>query len=41
MHSEIHYGEFQWLVSVEWWSCNRGASCVVEYNMGMLRDWYL
>ena len=27
------------LVSVERWSCSRGASCVVEYTMGRLRDW--
>ena len=25
------------LVSVERWSCSRGASCVVEYTMGRLR----
>ena len=35
----IHYGEG--LVSVERWSFNRGASCVVEYTMGRLRDWSL
>ena len=23
----IHYGEVEGLVSVEWWSCSRGASC--------------
>ena len=27
--------------SLERWSCNRGASCVVEYTMGRLRDWSL
>ena len=25
----IHYGEVEGLVSVERWSCSRGASCVV------------
>ena len=29
------------LVSVERGSCSRGASCVVEYTMGKLRDWSL
>ena len=33
----IHYVEG--LVSVERWSRNRGASCVVEYTM--LSDWSL
>ena len=34
-----HYGEVERrLVSVERWSCNRGASCVVEHTMGRLRD---
>ena len=28
------------LVSVERWSCIRGASCVV-YTMGRFRDWSL
>ena len=28
----IHYGEVEGLVSVERWSCSRGASCVVEYT---------
>ena len=37
----IPYGEAEGLVSVERWSCNRGASCVVEYPMGRLRDWSL
>ena len=37
----IHYGEVEGLVSVERWSCSRGASCVVEYTMGKLRDWPL
>ena len=31
----------EWLVSVERLSCSRGASCVVEYTMGRLRDWSL
>ena len=26
----VHYGEVEGLVSVERWSCSRGASCVVE-----------
>ena len=26
----IHYREVEGLVSVERWSCSRGASCVVE-----------
>ena len=30
----IHHGEAEGLVSVERWSCSRGASCVVEYTMG-------
>ena len=34
----IHYGEAEGLVSVERWSCSRGASCVVEYIMGGLTD---
>ena len=37
----VHYGEVEGLVSVERWSCNRGASYVVEYTMGRLRDWSL
>ena len=37
----VHYGEFEGLVSVERWSCSRGASCVVEYTMGRLMDWSL
>ena len=37
----IHCGEVEGLVSVERWSCNRGASCLVEYTMGRLRDWSL
>ena len=35
----VHYGEVEGLVSVERWSCSRGASCVVEYTMERLRDW--
>ena len=27
----IHYGEVEGLVSVERWSCNGGASCVVVF----------
>ena len=34
MGGVIHYGEVEVLVSLERWSCNRGASCVVEYTMG-------
>ena len=34
----IHYGETEGPVSVERWSHSRGASCVVEYTMGGLRD---
>ena len=34
-------GEVKGLVSVERWSCNRGASCVVEYAVGRSRDWSL
>ena len=41
MCDEIHYGEFEGLVSVERWPCCRGASCVVKYTMGSLRDWSL
>ena len=26
------YGEVEGVVSVERWSCSRGASCVVEYT---------
>ena len=33
--------EVEELVSVERWSCSRGASCVVEYTIGRLRDWSL
>ena len=33
----IHYGEVEGLVSVERWSCSKGASCTVEYAMGRLR----
>ena len=35
----VHYGEVEGLVSVERWSCSRGASCVVEYTKRRLRDW--
>ena len=27
----VHYGEVEGLVSVERWSCSRGASCVAEF----------
>ena len=37
----VHYGEAEGLVSIERWSCSRGASCVLEYTMGRLRDWSL
>ena len=37
----VHYGEVEGLVSVERWSCSRGASCVVEYTMARLRGWSL
>ena len=37
----IHYGEIVGPVSVERWSCSKGASCVVECTMGRLRDWSL
>ena len=33
----MHYGEVEGLVSLERWSCSRGASCVVEYTVGRLR----
>ena len=29
----VHYGEVERLVSVERWSCSRGASCVVEHTL--------
>ena len=37
----IHYGEIIGLVSVERWSYNRGASCVVKYTIERLRYWSL
>ena len=37
----IPYGEVVGLVSVERWSCSRGASCGMEYPMGRLWDWSL
>ena len=40
MCGEVHYGEVKELVFVERWSCSRGASCVVEYTMGRLRNWF-
>ena len=33
----VHYGECEGLVSVERWSCSRGASCVVDYILVRLR----
>ena len=39
--SGILYGEVEGLVFVERWSCSRGASCVVKYTVGRLRDWSL
>ena len=39
--TRILYVEIEGLFSVERWSCSRGASCVVEYTMGRLRDWSL
>ena len=41
MCGEVHSMEVEGLVSVERWPCSRGASCVVEYTMGKLRDWSL
>ena len=37
----LHYREVEGLVSVERWCCSRGASCVVDYTTGRLRDWSL
>ena len=37
----IRCGEVKGLVSIERWSCSRGASCVVEYTVGRSRDWSL
>ena len=37
----IHYGKVERLVSVERGSCSRSASCVVEYTMGRLSNWFL
>ena len=37
----MQYRKVEGLVSVERWSCNRGASCVVVYTIGRLRDWSL
>ena len=41
MFDEIHYVEVEGLVSIERWSCNRSASCLVECTMWKLRDWSL
>ena len=32
----VHYGEIEGLVSVERWSCSRGASCVMGTLWGDL-----
>ena len=37
----VQDGEVEGLVSIERCSCKRGASCVMEYRMGRLRDWSL
>ena len=37
----VQYGEVEGLVSVERWTCSRGASCVVDYTLDRLRDWSL
>ena len=37
----MHYGEVEGLVSLERWSCSRGAPCVMECIMGRWRDWSL
>ena len=34
MCGRVHSWEVEELVSLERWSCSRGASCVVEYTMG-------
>ena len=39
MYNGIHYEEVEGLVSIDRWSCNRGASCITEYTMRRLRDW--
>ena len=31
----------EWFIYKHVLSCSRGASCVVEYTMGRLRDWSL
>ena len=36
MFGGVHYGEVEGVVSVERWSCSRGASCVVEYTITRL-----
>ena len=36
----VHYGEAEGLVSVERWSCSRGASCVVEYLLRQVLHYY-
>ena len=41
MYGRVHYREVEGLVSVERWSCSRGALRMVEYTMGSLRDWSL
>ena len=39
MYGGIYYGKVEGLVSVERWSCSRGASCVAEHYRERLRDW--
>ena len=34
MYNRIYYEEIEGLVSIERWSCNSAASCVVRYTMG-------
>ena len=41
MYNGIHYEANEGLVSVERWSCSRGASYIMEYTMRRLRDWSL
>ncbi len=41
MCGRVHSWEVEELVSLERWSCSRGASCVVEYTHGRLRNWSL
>ena len=34
MYNGIHYEEIEGLVSIERWSYNRGAPCMMRYTMG-------